>query len=95
MVQDYPLYIHITYDIKKDKPSVKTNVRKDSVDDLLMEVLRGQIGTGVDPRKAEEREVYHVKVRINLESDSFSVSDDTGNFGLRDGIIRSTMGKWR
>ena len=94
MAKDYPLFINITYDPNKDKYKVRTNVKREGVEDLIDTFLRGQIGAGSDSRKAEKREVYHINMQIDLSDDSFNVSDDTGNFGLRDGILLGIRGKW-
>ena len=84
---DYSLFIEIAYDIKKDKSKINTNVKREQVPDLLSEFLRTQMGQGADSRKAKERNVYYIKVEIDLSYDSFRVTDDTGNKSLRDGIL--------
>lgn len=39
--------------------------------------------------KKEVRDVYTICVKLNMSNDSFSVIDDCGNKGSRDGILLS------
>jgi hypothetical protein len=61
---------------------------------LLVTFIQGQVGQGADSRKAKELDVYHINIKIDLSQDIFHVRDDTGNKGLRDGIIMHTIGRW-
>lgn len=94
MAGNYDLFIRITYDLKKDESRIRTNIQSESVDDVLTTFLSTQIGKGEDKRKPARRQVYHINLEVDLSYDTFRVSHDTGNLGLRDGIIMQTIGNW-
>ena len=81
------LFIDLEYDINQDTHKIRTNIRKDLVYDTLSTFLSTQIGQGADKRKANERDIYHIRIGLDLTDDIFTISDDTGNKGLRDGIL--------
>ncbi len=94
MSRNYDAYIRITYDLKKDKSFISTNIRPERVDDTLVAFLSTQAGQGEDKRKAKIRNIYKINLEIDLSDDTFRISDNTGNRGLREGIIMRTVGRW-
>ena len=40
-----------------------------------------------DNSKANRRDVYHITLKWDPQQDDICISDDTGNKGLRDGIL--------
>jgi hypothetical protein len=85
------LYIDIEYRFAKpvDGPRVVigTNVKRELVGDLLADCIRDQAGRGLDERKAVERDVYHIRIEVDLSCDEFTTTSDTGNDGLTCGIV--------
>ena len=82
------LGIDFEYDMKAGRAmSLSTNVKREKVVDLLTDFIRDQIGRGADDAKPNEKDVYSVKIRLDLTDDRFTAKSDCGNLGLRDGII--------
>lgn len=89
------LFIDLVYDLDKDEFDISTNIKEEKVTDLLTNFLMTQMGKGVDESKAEELEKYHIRIELDMTLDNFSVKDDCGNKGLRDGILLRYIGKNR
>ena len=82
------LLIDITFDIKDPEKSViKTNVKEELVEGMINDWLRHQFGRGEDTRQANEKDVYSIKIGLDLSDDTFLVESDTGNVGLTCGIV--------
>lgn len=82
------LFIDIEFPIgKPEELKVRSDVREDRRAELIWEFLRSQMGAGADNSPPAERDVYHIRMDIDLSEDRFSVRSDTGNKGLRDGIL--------
>jgi hypothetical protein len=82
----------IDYDIEKEKFDVKGNVKPEKRKDFVTNFLMSQVGAGKDENKAEEREVYTIKMELDLTYDTYTVSDNCGNKGLREGILMRYAG---
>lgn len=91
MSRDF-LTLDITYHINDRKIELSGDVKEECRSDLITEFLRGQIGKGADNRPANERETYNIELRWYPHMDEFRVRDDTGNKGLRDGILYEVLG---
>ena len=88
MKRKVDLVIDIAFDINDpDKSIIKTNVKEELLGDLIGDWLRGQLGLGEDGRQANEKDVYSIKIGIDLSDDTFIVESDTGNDGLTSGIV--------
>lgn len=82
------LFLELEYDLHTDMVRVlSTNIKGDKISEVVEAYLHSQIGAGIDQRIAEEREKYHIHLELELGGDVFHVSDDTGNKGLREGIL--------
>jgi hypothetical protein len=81
------LGITVEYDVRRESAKIRTNVRPDKVEDLIMEFARTQIGAGKDTSVPEIRSVYTIKLVLDLSDDSWRVEHDCGNKGLREGIL--------
>lgn len=57
--------------------------------------LKDLLGAGTDEREAEERDVYHLGLDIDLGDDLFAIRHDTGNLGLATGIMMDMLSKIR
>lgn len=81
------LKLEINYNVANDKFDYVSNIRPELVKDIVAEFLRMQIGKGADLSESDERDSYSVSISLDLSHDHFSVSDNCGNKGLRDGIL--------
>jgi len=79
--------LEITFDMKTGQTTFGGNVKPSARESLIEAFISTQLGAGEDHSKPEERDVYHITLRWNPENDSFRASSDTGNKGLRDGIL--------
>jgi len=84
--------VQITYPIEHpERHSIETDMKEDKVVDLLSEWLRDQTGKGADYREANDADVYHITISMELANDSFSTKSDTGNDGLTVGIVADVL----
>lgn len=90
MTPDY-LTMKVAYNMKTEKFRIYSDVKKSQQSNLLAEYLRGQMGAGEDKSKPKVRDVYHIELKWYPSNDDFVVSSDTGNKGLRDGILMSVL----
>ena len=81
------LTFNIKYDISKNKFETSGSVKEEGRKELVDTFLRFQIGAGEDKRKANERDVYNIRLEWYPQNDNIRVTDNTGNKGLRDGIL--------
>ena len=86
------LVLELTYCVSKGTYTCKGNVKKATRADLITGFLRTQIGAGKDDSEATDKDIYNIRVECDLSADSFSCSSDTGNKGLRDGILATIAG---
>jgi hypothetical protein len=85
--------LDIRYNIKTGEFSYteKTTVKPECRSDILENFLRSQMGAGQDLTDPEVRDEYAIKIVLDLSDDSFYVTHDCGNKGLRDGILMDVM----
>lgn len=77
----------IQYDINKDKFSVIGDLNKQGQEELIDTWLRMQMGRGKDHSPANKLDVYKICLQWTPHMDVISVKDNTGNKGLREGIL--------
>lgn len=88
----HDLILDITYPINTpDDFKIDGNVKEECQTDLLSDFIRGQLGAGADNSPPIERSEYHIRICVDLDGDKFSVTSDTGNKGLRDGIVMDVI----
>ena len=87
------LKIDITYKIEDGNFEIKGNVKEEAQVSIIENFLRTQKGNGQDNREANNQEKYHISLELDLTDDSYKVSYDTGNKGLRDGILIDVLGR--
>lgn len=86
------LGIDFEYDMKVGKATrLSTNVKREHVVETLTAFIQDQIGRGADDAKPNKKDVYSVKLRLDLTDDRFTAQSDCGNLGLRDGIIMAVI----
>jgi len=81
----------ITYDIQKDEFDIKGDLNPNGQAEVLDSFIRSQIGAGEDPNPAIERDQYHIKLQWFPDIDEIRSEYDTGNKGLRDGILMELL----
>jgi len=80
--------IVIKYDVEDPlRTCIHTNVRTKALKEVLGAWLEDQIGRGEDKSPFDRRDVYTIKIRLDLTDDTFRTTSDTGNEGLVAGIV--------
>ena len=88
------IVLQITFDFKKpDKTIIRTNAKKEAVEEILEAWLSCQIGQGKDESKHNEKDEYKIEIQLDLSDDTFRTNSDTGNKGFTCGIIMDILGR--
>lgn len=87
------LYLELWYNIKTGMFGIDTNIKPEAYDEIISTYLSTQMGKGRDERNPHIRDVYNLKIDVDLSEDIFNASDDCGNKGLRDGILMQFLKK--
>lgn len=86
------ILIKIGYSFSNPEQTViKTNARKEALDELLSNWVQDQMFTGADPAEPAEKDPYEIKIGLVLENDQFHTESDTGNRGLTCGIVMDVL----
>lgn len=86
MAADY-LVLRVVYDVKKDKFTSSGDLNEDGKREVIESFLRSQMGAGADRREYIKRRKYEIELRWFPEDDNIEVISNTGNKGLRDGLL--------
>jgi len=82
------LTLDLKYDVGKDKFEVESDMTDEGRLEIIEWHIRNEMGMGRDEKKPNERDVYHIQLRWYPDFDEIEfVVDDTGNKGLREGIL--------
>ncbi len=82
------IVLEIAFDITNPTETViRTNAKREALEGILESWLSCQLGQGTDRRKAEQKDLYAIKIQLDLHDDSFYTKSDTGNRGLTCGIV--------
>lgn len=82
------IVLEIAFNISNPLETViRTNAKKEALEGILENWLSCQTGQGKDRNKAKKRDLYKIKIQLDLSDDSFYTSSDTGNKGLTCGIV--------
>lgn len=88
------IVIKISASIKNPEQTViKTNARKEALDELLSNWLQDQIGTGADNAEPADKDPYEITIGLILENDQFLTESDTGNRALTCGIVMDVLSR--
>ena len=79
--------LNLRYSPNGDQFEVKGDLNREGQSELVETFLRTQIGRGKDNRNANRQENYNIQLKWYPADDKIEVNDDTGNKGLRDGIL--------
>lgn len=82
----YPQHDPTAYEI------VDTNMSRSGIMETIETYVHDSIGRGEDLRKAEDHEVYEIKIEVDLSEDIFHVTSNCNNDGLVLGILMTIMG---
>ncbi len=89
------LYLNVTYNIETDLCSFESDIKPEQQAEVLGDFLRMQVGKGEDKRPPAELKEYHIRLTLDLTTDTFRITHDCGNLGLRDGILLHAMHQLR
>ena len=82
------LYAKIEYNHKLDTFEVNSNIKEERLEETIETFIRSQFGAGSDDSEPNrEVDVFEITVALDLRDDTFHVSSNCGNLGLRDGIL--------
>jgi len=82
------LTMEINYDVEKDKFDIKGDITLDGQVEILDSFIRSHVfGAGHDPTPMIERDQYQIRLQWFPDNDEIRSEYDTGNKGLRDGIL--------
>ena len=81
------LMLVVEYDRKEDKFVLDSEIKHELVAEIVSNFLRSQMGAGADDATPEKKRLYAIRLSVDLSDDSFGVTDDCFNKGLRDGIL--------
>jgi len=85
------LFLNIRYDVAKDTFEIESNIKPELRGDVLADFIHSQVGSGPDPSPSETHDQYIIKLGLALVDDTFYVSHNCGNKGLRDGILMRVL----
>jgi hypothetical protein len=87
------IVIKISYSFNDPEQTViKTNARKEALEELLSNWVQDQISTGADDAQPADKDPYEIKIGLILENDQFLTESDTGNRALTCGIVMDVLG---
>ena len=67
---------------------IKTNAKSEEVAHIIEEYILSQIGAGnPDGKDFQQKNIYHIVLKLNLADDTFFVESDTNNHALTVGIM--------
>ena len=93
-MQKSDLFLDLFYNVKENSFKIKTNVRNDKVDKILSDCYRTTLNSSPDYREPNLSDIYNVMIKLDLSSDTFFISSDTGNRVLAHELIRKAINNW-
>ncbi|MCU0642047.1 MAG: hypothetical protein MUF61_00505 [archaeon] len=94
MTNDY-LSMCIKYSMGSRKFKITGNVSREGRIRILEAFLREQMGAGVDNSEANRKGNYRILLKWYPENDDIACTYNTGNKGLRDGILKDVLSRLR
>ena len=85
------ILIEVDFPWKDEEFTVRTNAKREALDELLVDWLRSQMGQGADESPIEEHPVYKLKLGFRVSDDGFALESNCGNKGLEAGILGRVM----
>ena len=88
--------LQIDYDFHDpEKSIIRTNAKREAVEEILGEWLRAQMGRGADESRPKKKDKYCIVIGLAVSDDTFTTTSDTGNKSLTCGIVRDVCGRLR
>jgi hypothetical protein len=88
------LFIKINFYLERpDQFQIESNIKQEMIPDVLAEFIRSQAGKGPDERPSRDQAEYKITLKLDLNTDTFYLSSDTGNDALALGIISHIYNK--
>jgi hypothetical protein len=87
------LTMRVKYHLKEDRFEVEGDIKPEKYRNIVSSFLSSQMDEGEDKRKANELEVYCIKLTWYPHTDRIESRSNTGNLGLRDGILLHFLNK--
>lgn len=86
------MVIEIAFDINNpNKTVIKTNAKKEAIEEILEAWLSCQIGQGKDESEPKKQDTYKIKIQLDLSDDTFCTNSDTGNKSFTCGIVKDVF----
>lgn len=87
------ILIQINFNMENPEETlIRTNAKREGVEEILATFVQDQAGQGEDKRKPNERDEYKIEIGLDLSYDTFHITSDTGNEGLTLGIVMQVLG---
>ena len=90
------LYVEITFSLEHYPDyQIKTDVRDDKISDFLTGYLQEIVigGVMIDEGGTEGRDPYTVKIELDMTTDTYTTTSNTGDDGLTTGIVLLVVAK--
>ncbi len=87
------VWVLVKYNLEADTAIITTNLKRGKVKEFIQEYLATQIGAGEDKSQPNSKKEYEIRIECDLNGDIFRVHSDTGNKGLREGILLHVLQK--
>ena len=88
-MENYDLFLNITYDAKNNKFELKTNVRKDAISELVTDTITTYIDTdfsSIDTADDFKIDIFKISIKVDLSNDTFYLSTN-GSSDITLGIL--------
>lgn len=72
---------------------INSNIKAELQEEVLSDFLQAQIGQEEETSPAVELDTYHIKIQLDLTTDTYYSKSDTGNAGLTAGIIMDVLNR--
>ena len=93
-MENSDIFLNLFYDTHKNSFKIKTDLKKDKVDEILFECYRATLNQSPDYRAPKMHDVYNILIKLDLFQDIFSISSNTGNKVLAYELIKEAINNW-
>jgi len=86
-----PVVVHLQYFAKTSHFDIMpdTTAKTEAIPEILEAYIQTQFGKGKDEREAAVKDVYDIKLLLDLSDDTFIITHDCNNDALCLGIVLS------
>ena len=70
-MENSDIFLNLFYDIHKNSFKIKTDLKKDKVDEILFECYRATLNQSPDYRAPKMHDVYNILIKLDLSQDIF------------------------